>query len=299
MSTTSKFIVLAKPLAVKYNRVEMIDSMLNEFNVKFVKHSVVCDSSKISRHYSKFIGKKFFKDLVEYYTGKNIFVYECEGTIENIDDLRAHIGMCNIEEGSFRDSLVGEWFAYNKTQYGVTDNGIHCSDSVSEGEREYNVWFGVPPTSERTKEIHTKVWNMLSTVKSDCLQYAGGEHDGTAVGEVIDLDYRILTSNIQETCFYIEHVLGLKLDKVGVDNESNTTYYKYEIEIENGKCDVAVVDTNAYRYQVSKSHIIHLCDENLKTVVRNAKLATKHDKTLYKQTKKEMRNFLLSSVNFL
>lgn len=267
------------------------------------KKHMVCDSSRIARHYQQFAGKPFFQGLVKYYTGKNIVAYMCEcDDIQTLIAIREAMGGAKVDPGSFRDQLVGDVWAERFQSLGVNDNGIHCSDSAEEGLRESAVWFGVPPTSSRTNVAHKAVWKILSSIsKVDSLQYAGGEHEGTAVeGSVIDLDYRLLTNDMPFVVSALE-AKGLVIDKRGVDDESGAAYVKFEIRFTGGKCDVAVVPTQHYADQVSKSHLIHLVDDALKGEVRAIKASAKAtgDKQLYKDVKRQCRKRLLESINWV
>lgn len=298
-----KFVVLAKPLAVELGRTPLIEEFISSKGARVTaKMSLVCDSSRIARHYRQFAGKGFFPALVKYYTGKSMVVYGCEATIETLMAIREAMGGAKVTPGSFRELLVGDAFAQRLRETGVVDNGIHCSDSPEEGEREWEVWFGVPPTSQRTQKVHQTIWGVLSRLSGvDSLQYAGGEHDGTAVEDsTIDLDYRILTNNVPDVVSQLEK-FGLVIDKVAVDDESGATYVKFEYSFEGGKADIAVVPTESYRYQVSKSHLIYLVSDALKGECRTAKAAAKNsgDKQLYKDVKRQWRKRLLESINWV
>lgn len=299
-----KFIVLAKPLTVELGRTRVIDSFVSFMGATIVsKKELVCDSSKIANHYRQFVGKGFFQPLVEYYTGKGIVAYACVcNNIETLMAIREAIGGAKVDQGSFRDQLVGDVFTERLQATGVVDNGIHCSDSVEEGIREFHVWFGVPPTSSHTKMAHKAVWKLLDSIQQvDSLQYAGGEHDGTAVtGSVIDLDYRLLTNNMPYVVSQLEK-LGLVIDKRGIDDFSGADYVKFEIGFTNGKVDIAVVPTAHYANQVSKSHLLYLVKDALKSECRAAKAVAKAtgNKQLYKDTKRQWRKYLLESINWI
>lgn len=298
-----KFTVLAKPLAVELGRISLIEEFISSMGASILtKKDMVCDSSKIARHYRQFAGKSFFQGLVKYYTGSNIVAYGCEcDDVETLMAIREVMGGAKVDPGSFRDQLVGDVFAERLQATGVIDNGIHCSDSVEEGQREFAVWFGVPPTSSHTQTAHKAVWKILSSIPQvDSLQYAGGEHDGTAIeGAAIDLDYRLLTNNMPFVVSALKKK-GLVIDKRGVDNESGAQFVKFEIGFAGGKCDVAVVPTEHYANQVSKSHIIHLIDDAFKSECRKCKAEAKAtgDKAFYKDVKRRWRKRLLESINW-
>lgn len=298
-----KFIILAKPIAVELGRVSLIEDFISSMGASVLtKKDMVCDSSKIAHHYRQFVGKSFFPALVKYYTGKRIVAYGCEcNNIETLMAIRKAMGGAKVEDGSFRHQLIGDVWAEHYQTTGVNDNGIHCSDSAEEGQREFAVWFGVPPTSSHTQTAHKAVWKILSSIPQvDSLQYAGGEHDGTAIeGADIDLDYRLLTSNMPFVVSALENK-GLVVDKRGVDNESGADYVKFEIRFSGGKCDIAVVPTEHYANQVSKSHLIHLVNDALKGECREAKAVAKAtgDKVLYKDIKRQWRKRLLESINW-
>ncbi|MCS6969350.1 MAG: hypothetical protein NZM39_12285, partial [Bernardetiaceae bacterium] len=90
-------------------------------------------------------------------------------------------------------------------------------------------------------------------------------------------------------------------DKVAVDDETGATYIKFEYPFEGGKADIAVVPTDSYRYQVSKSHLIYLVDDALKGECRAAKAAAKAsgNKELYKDVKRQWRKRLLESIKWV
>ena len=299
-----KFLVLAKPLAVEFGRESLIEEFISSSGARVLaKKHMVCDSSRIARHYQQFAGKPFFQGLVKYYTGRNIVAYMCEcDNIEVLMAIREAMGTAKVSPDSFREKLIGDVYAERFQSMGVIDNGIHCSDSAEEGLREVAVWFGVPPTSSRTEMAHKAVWKILSSVSNvDSLQYAGGEHEGTAIeGSVIDLDYRLLTNDMPFVVSQLEKK-GLVIDKRGIDDESGAEYVKFEIRFTGGKCDIAVVPTEHYANQVSKSHLIYLVSDTLKDEIRAIKASAKAtgDKQLYKDVKRQCRKRLLESINWV
>jgi nucleoside diphosphate kinase len=293
-------IILAKPLAVSNGRVELLENILSAKCSILRSKTMTCDSSRIARHYQEHSSKSFFQTLVSYYTGKTIKVYEVGfNSEEDLAAFRSEMGKATQPaEGSIRHAIIGDIFSANKAESGVADNGIHCSDSIESGLRETEVWFGVPPTSARTEAQHTEIYTLLSGIECvDSLQYAGGEHDGTALSDgVIDLDYRLLTNCIPAVVCQLQSA-GLVIDKIGVDDESGSTYVKFEIPFNNGKADIAVVATEAYKNQVSKSHLIYLVSDELKSECRASKAVAKaQGKAVYTACKKEWRKKLLSSI---
>lgn len=295
-------IIILKPLAIDKEHVLL--SFFSSLGIEVKKRSQrICSSYEIANHYGQFVGKKFFQPLVEYYTGKTVIVYSVFLPMGR-EAFRSFMGNATkIESNSLREILVGDSFNSNLLATGVADNGIHCSDSESEFGREYGVWFDAPTTSDRTNLAHNHLWAILNGIEGiDSLQYAGGEHDGTAVGSVIDLDYRLLTTNPSWVVSQLQN-LGLTIDRCFIDDESNSQVTKFEYSLAQfglkGKADIAVVETQHYRYQVSKSHLISFASAELKAFVRELKLTAKMvGKDHYKAVKKEGRLLLLDSIGW-
>ena len=300
--STIRFLILAKPITVELSRESLIEEFISSVGaLVLTKKQMVCDSSRIARHYQQFASKPFFQGLVKYSTGKSIVYLLCEGTIEQLVAIREAMGSAKVSPDSFREKLVGDVWEERYQVSGVVDNGIHCSDSQEEGLREISIWFGVPPTSSRTYQAHKAVWKILSSISNvQSLQYAGGEHDGTGIPDgAIDLDYRLLTNNIASVVSSLEK-RGLVIDKRGVDDETGAEYVKFEIRFSGGKCDIAVVPVQYYANQVSKSHLIYLVNYTLKGECRASKTIAKAtgNKELYKDVKRQWRKRLLESINW-
>lgn len=295
-------LIILKPLAI--DKENLLLSFFSSLGIEVKRRSQrICSSYEIANHYSQFVGKSFFQPLVEYYTGKTVIIYSVLLPMGR-ERFRSFMGNATkIESNSLREILVGDSFYSNKLATGVADNGIHCSDSQSEFERELAVWFSTPTTSKRTNIPHNHLWNLLQSIEGvDSFQYAGGEHDGTAVGSVIDLDYRLLTTNPSWAVSQLQN-LGLTIDRCFIDDESGSQVTKFEYSLAQfglkGKADIAVVETQYYRYQVSKSHLISFASDELKSFVRELKLTAKMvGKDHYKAAKKEGRLLLLDSINW-
>jgi nucleoside diphosphate kinase len=81
--------------------------------------------------------------MIKYYTGRDVVLFKVRGTDETIANLRLAIGDAKpVDPETFRFQITGETWKNTLKEFGVIDNGIHISDSVSEGQREVDVWFG-------------------------------------------------------------------------------------------------------------------------------------------------------------
>lgn len=292
-----KGVVIAKPLAVATGKENLIEDFILKYGKILVKKRMVCNSYHIANHYAQFAGKPFFGKLVEYYTGRKIVVYLIE--VDDFGPIREAMGPAKGTSG-FRYALLGDMIQENLAKTGVLDNGLHCSDSKEEGEREMRVWFAPPTTSEQTKSICNAIYKRLQRLGADAvdIQYAGGEHDGTAVpGSKMDLDFRILSANIDKTALDIAAMFKTNVDKIAVDDQSGARYVKFELRWSSGKADIAVVPFEAYRHQVSKSHLIALAPDEMKARVRDIKAkAKKCGKARYTAVKRICRRYLLTAV---
>lgn len=138
-----RFLMFAKPLLLASNRTsELLDLIDGEGGIRIVaieRRQVSRDL--IEQHYAASATKSFFPDLVNYYTGKEVLLIVCEAeNDECLESLRTWIGHSSIEENSVRDFLVHDLYADWTALYGPFDNGVHCSDSRENGEKELQLW---------------------------------------------------------------------------------------------------------------------------------------------------------------
>jgi nucleoside diphosphate kinase len=297
-------IILAKPIAVRSGREnKVVDFVLEHGDIVSMK-KVIVSSWQISQHYKQFAGKKFFMDLVNYYTGQEVVVIAAR---IDIPAARAAIGDSSVDAGSFRDELIGDMFAENLAATGVKDNGIHCSDSPEEGQREHSVWFGKMPINTpyegekltQAQQVHDALWSKFEDLGLN-FTFAGGTQNGTAIeSKPVDLDYRVFADNVFEAAKMMRKAMPeLILDKYGYDAKLGAGYIKFEVEFEHGKADVAIVPVDSYRYKVSKAHLMDLLDEEDKALIRRLKAeAYPKGKTAYEAAKAEIREMVLAKFS--
>ena len=276
----TEVVLIIKPLAMELGKVAEVEKFIAENADVIDKEETIVDSYRITQHYKQFKDESFFSDLFEYYTGKKVTVYRLRVNEASISDLRRQIGHSSnfiSDETTLRYRLVGEKFFDIKDKFGVIDNGIHFSDSKSEGLREVNVWFGTPPletANKKAKEVHEMLWTTLKSIDRS-VTFSGGTLDGTEISsKPTDLDYRLAVDQSQID-FIVNEILtkipGSFVDKVGIDEATGNSYTKLEFEFEGGKADIAVVPKEGYVGRVSNNHISVLMSDLWKEKVRIAK----------------------------
>ncbi|PKN73807.1 MAG: nucleoside-diphosphate kinase [Candidatus Cloacimonetes bacterium HGW-Cloacimonetes-3] len=128
-------LLLIKPNAVQHKHIGHIISLLERggYHISALK-LFRFDEKLASRFYAEHVGKSFFPGLVQFMTSADTvaIIVEKENVIH---DLRELIGAVEPEKrkpGTIR-FLFGE---------GVTENGVHASDSDVSANREIGVIFG-------------------------------------------------------------------------------------------------------------------------------------------------------------
>lgn len=263
--------LIVKPLAFELGASEIIKNFINDNADILEEEEVFVDSYKISQHYSQFKNESFFSDLIEYYTGKKVKVYKLKVNKNNIEELRRQIGESSNfinDKTSLRYKLVGEKYFEIKDKFGVIDNGIHFSDSSSEGLKEANIWFGIPKiftNNLHAVEAHKYLYTQLRKVDKS-ISFSGGTLDGTEISsKLTDLDYRIMSDNLEETLEKIKkEIPNVKFDKTGIDPTSGNRYIKLEYDFEGGKADIAIVPFEGYLGRVSGNHLAALMSDTWK-----------------------------------
>ncbi len=294
---SGKIMIIQKPAAKGKEKV--IEDFIILYGEITEEKQTLVNSWVISQHYKQFRDTDFFPDMLRYWPGNIVKLWCLNTSQEKLEEIRKDIGPPKPVEGSFRESLVPKWKEiYEKA--GVLDNGIHCSDSFSEGEREYGVWFSIPPLyrnlydkeyEEYLESIHTYLWKELSSFCDKngwYLQFAGSPQNGTAVlNKPAILSYRLLAPVVTGK----EIIPAGKFNRIGTDVGTGTTYIKNEYPFNGGKADITLVPTEQYRHKISTSHLIDIMPEEWKNEIRKKKSnAWSVSKEEYERVKQEIRN---------
>ncbi|MDD2229101.1 MAG: nucleoside-diphosphate kinase [Candidatus Cloacimonetes bacterium] len=129
-------LLLIKPNAVQHKHIGHIISLLEKGGYHIAALKLFrFDSELASLFYAEHVGKNFFKGLVEFMTSADTVAIIVEKD-NAIHDLRELIGAVEPEKrkpGTIR-FLFGE---------GVTENGVHASDSLASARKEIGVIFEV------------------------------------------------------------------------------------------------------------------------------------------------------------
>lgn len=257
-------VFILKPLALKRGMEGELRQWFRRQNIPIAQEwRGIADAQRMAEHYAASRHKPFYPELVKYFTGQEVIVFDAQIPASRIAELRAKLGPSSVASGSFRAALVGkeEWVPL-LLEHGAMDNGLHMSDSAAEGAREREVWFGTPRLQQSngrgTAAAHEFLWTTLRSMQPS-VRFGGSLYNGTAThGKPDDLDYLVFADGLQGMSDPMAHpmvqrvagIRGLRLDARGTDPTSGTQYVKFEMDFEGGKADVAVVDTEAYRHFV-------------------------------------------------
>ena len=132
---TESTYVMVKPDGVQRGLVgEIISRFERKGYVLTGLKSVICDKQRAEEHYRDLANKPFFPKLVDYICSGPVVCMIWEGT-DVVKAGRKIIGATNptdAEPGTIRGDFGVE----------VGRNLVHGSDSVENGQREINLWFG-------------------------------------------------------------------------------------------------------------------------------------------------------------
>lgn len=295
-----KFVVLQKPLAA--GKAKEIEDFIKQCGAKILnRKKVLIDSRVMGHHYQQFADKSFFIPLLKYYVGKDIYVWLVEGTEEAQKKMRSEVGGPKVDPGSFRHVLVGDSYKEVMKHTGVLDNGIHVSDSPSEGLREAKLWFGVPELSlsysptvnDEVIMVHTLLWKRLNSIPWASVQYSNTNNETAVISKPVDIDYRVLVpaNRIDETVDYIvEKIPGAFLDREGFDERTGSKYKKLEFVFKSGKADIAVVNRDDYKDRIGSGHLVDILSKDVKVDIgRRKEEAWNKGKEEYKKTKEQIQ----------
>jgi len=127
-------LVLLKPDTIQRGLVGRITGRLEERGLKIVANKMVwIDKELATRHYAPHIGKPFFQGLVEFITSSPVVALVMEGK-EAVEVVRTIMGATNPTQampGTIRGDCGMD----------IGQNLVHGSDSLTEAEREINLFF--------------------------------------------------------------------------------------------------------------------------------------------------------------
>ena len=136
-------LILIKPDAMAKQLAGNIISDLYNLNLKMIGLKLVNVKKELAeKHYEEHKEKKFYKELIDYITGKlhneNVIaiVYKGENSIQKIRDL---IGETHPDKAS-PISLRGKYGKVHSIE-GWHETVLHASDSKESAEKEINLWF--------------------------------------------------------------------------------------------------------------------------------------------------------------
>lgn len=271
----AEIVFLIKPLGMQMGVEQRVRAFIEDNGGTIVdEFKGVADTLRIAEHYKQHSTKPVFGEMVGYYAGEDVCALKVRINSAKIADVRELLGGYKPKPGSFRDELIGQRWKPLYRATGVVDNGLHISDSKSEGARESKVWFGPPPiVSERpaTQRAHEFLWEHLSAVDPS-LQFAGSQYNGLAIPvKKDDLDYRVLADDVDAAAEQVANIEGVTLRREGVDAKCGERFLLYEYEWEGGKADIAVVPKQHYRSRVSAAVLANFLPDTWKEEVRDTK----------------------------
>lgn len=130
-----KSLLLIKPNAVRHEHIGHIISLIEKNGYHLCALKLFrFDKALAARFYAEHVGKEFFERLVDFMTSDDTvaIVVEKENAIADLRDLIGAVQPEKRKPGTIR-FLFGE---------GVTENGVHASDSLESAAREIDVILG-------------------------------------------------------------------------------------------------------------------------------------------------------------
>ena len=127
---------LIKPNAVMQGHVGRIISMLEDHGFSILKMKLFRFDEELAKSfYAEHIGKEFFNRLQSCMCSGNTIalLLEKENAIHDLRELNGDVSPQKARPGTIR-ALHGN---------GITDNGVHSSDSLASARRETKIIFGV------------------------------------------------------------------------------------------------------------------------------------------------------------
>jgi len=147
-------LILIKPDALQKGLTGDIISMLSQANLKIIGMKITEVSNKLAEtHYEHLKDKPFFRELVDFITGKThadrviAIVYRGEDAINKIRTLAGATHPEKSESNTIR-AKYGRIHSETKQM----ENAVHASDSPESAEKEIKLWF---KPQEITEEIYS------------------------------------------------------------------------------------------------------------------------------------------------
>ncbi|MGB4588593.1 MAG: nucleoside-diphosphate kinase [Clostridiaceae bacterium] len=129
-----KTLVLIKPDAVERNLIGKILAQYEENGLKITRLEMIqAKKSVAEEHYLEHLGRPYYEKLISYITRSPLvaLVLEGEEAISTVRQINGKTNPLEAEKGTIR-ALYGIDKSYNT---------VHASDSISNAEREINIWF--------------------------------------------------------------------------------------------------------------------------------------------------------------
>lgn len=130
-----KTLVIIKPDAVKRGLIGTIIEMYEKKALKIAAMKLqVATDQILNQHYHEHIGKPFYPSLVDFMKSGPlvVMVLEGDGAVEKVRKINGATNPLKAEFGTIR-ALYAE---------STTFNCVHGSDSVENGIKESEIWFG-------------------------------------------------------------------------------------------------------------------------------------------------------------
>lgn len=132
-----KTLLLIKPNAVAHKHIGHIITIIenHDFYIQEIKRFQFTEDLA-TKFYIDHVGKEFFPKLVSFMCSGDTFALVLE-RVDAVEELRNLIG--DVEPAKRRPGTIRALYGE-----GVTENGVHASDSVDNANREIGVVFSDP-----------------------------------------------------------------------------------------------------------------------------------------------------------
>lgn len=127
--------VAVKPDGVQRGLIGEIISRFEKKGFKLVAAKLIVVSQDLAeKHYAEHQGKKFFNGLISFITSGPVFamVWEGKGVVASVRKMLGATNPLSSESGTIRGDFGCD----------MGRNLCHASDSIENGQREVELWFG-------------------------------------------------------------------------------------------------------------------------------------------------------------
>jgi hypothetical protein len=200
------------------------------------------DSRRLAEFHGAAAGPELYQHLQEH-VGKPSHQVVVHGTKAQFDAARPHLAAAGVELGT-------------------------------DGARQAKAVTAVPKITTAnplTHEAHRALWKALNKISPDA-RFTGSLYANTATtNKADDLDYSVLSDDIDATAKQVAQIPGVKFDKEGIDGPTGERYLKFEHEWKGGKADISVVPRDAYANRISGSVLSATMPQSFRDTLRQNK----------------------------